>query len=338
MTEKSATQRDGMMRKIQALLDKAAGTTFDAERDTFLKKADELMVKFAIEEAELAARESGKRVGATVPEVRDFVVPRPNSWDMFNELAGMFQRLARHLGVKLAPNGQHVDGGYKYRVVGYPADLDYLAMLFLNLQLHFLSSMEPKRDDSLSDVENFAAMWEAGMNYERIWKAMDWPESKRPKTVRAAYHRWCEESGREPIKGLKSETYMKSFLVGYSRRIDARLDEMKRAREEAAKGHELVLAGRSNDLDEFYWGLFPDTRPHPKDCECESCHFYRCNDEKCTRTRCKEYRKNRNKPVRYRSPKAMKVNAAAMQRGREVANDADLGGGRVANRKDALKS
>lgn len=339
MTETTTTKRDGVMRKIQSLLDKAASTTFPAERDALLAKADELMVREAIEEAELASRSRGRKVGATKPEVREMVVPNAGNYEASSDLLSMFTRLARHLGVKLAPTYKFQDGARLIRAVGYPSDLDYLSMLFLNLQMHFLSSIEPKRDPALTDVENFATMWEAGMDYDRIWKEMDWDRTtKKPKTVRAEYHRLCEAQGREPIKGLKAETYQRSFLRGYTRRIDTRLEEMRRSREEAAKGHEVVLAGRSGDLDEFYWDLFPDLRPHPSDCDCDRCHYLACNDPKCKRTpQCVEYNKQRNKPVRYRAPKQERVNAAAMSRGRSVADEADLGSGKVANKKEELR-
>lgn len=334
--------REDTMRKVQALLDKAQSTTFDAERDSLLAKADALMGKWAIEEFELSAR--GNKRGAIAPELRDVIVSNAASYEVRSRLSTMFHALTRHVGCKIGAQKSRVmdDGKYAmvYSVAGWPADLDYLQMLFLNLQMHLLSKMEPKPDPSLSDAQNFAALREAGMDYHRIFKVMGWPwvekypgaghgslvgeSATKLRTIRREYHKLCEREGRKPVKGLKAETYLKSFLDGYVNRINARLRDMAAAREEASSGKELVLADRLGELDEFFFGLFPDLRPHPKDCECETCHYMRCDDKECQRPRCVEWNKQSDKPVRYRKPREEKFDAHAASLGRDAANNADL--------------
>lgn len=347
-----AAAREDVMRKVQALLDKAASTTFDAERDAFLAKADAMMMRHSIEEVELASRERGKNHGPIKPELRTIIVPMTDKSGVSDSLYTLFYRLARHVGCRIGPTHfSSADGGWAIKVVGYPTDLDYLQMLYLNLQLHFLSKMEPKPDASLTDVENFTNLWESGLSYERIFRVMGWewatnPDGttkqvtrKRLRPMRAAYQAKCVAEGREPIKGLKGNSYAKSFIDGYVYRINRRLDEMAEARKEASKGHEVVLAGRGSDLDEAFWDLFPDRRPHPKDCECDTCHFGKCNDVKCTRPRCVQYREDMKKPVRYRSAATVKTDHRAFGRGQQVANGADLSGndGKVAGGGGSLR-
>lgn len=342
--------REDVLRKLQAILDKAASTTFDAERDALLAKADEMMAKFAIEEFELSMR-SDSRAGRISPEVRQFSVgAEVSDWEVRHSMDSMFVSLTRLLGCRLGATGFD-RGGTLYSIVGYPSDLDYLGMLWLSLQFHFLSTMDPKPDASKSDLDNFIALWEAGNDYRSIWRKMDWPwetnekdwdgrsvggsgdlvasERKRLHALRRGYHERCEAEGRKPLKGLKAETYRNSFLQGYAHRIARRIEEMKAVREEASKGHEIVLVTMKSDLTEFFYEMWPEARPHPAECECDNCHFMKCSGRECSRPRCKEYWKNADKPVRYRAPREEKIQADAYNRGSSVANDADLGTGKV---------
>jgi hypothetical protein len=338
----SMSKRDNIMRKVQAMMAKAASTAFDAERDALLSKADEMMAVYAIEQFELdMARPANERER---PEVRVFEFTMPPSYELRQSLYQLFWSLARHTGVMFGGSVQYIgDGQYGLKCVGYRSDLDWLQMLFINTQLHFLSRMEPKPDTELSDLENFIMLRESGMEYKRIFQLMGWPwlgkdgqevvghgdlageSNQKLRKMRKAYHDHCKALGREPVKGLKADTYRASFMDGYVERIQGRLREMKQARNDLAIGHEMVLANRDDDLKEAFWDAFPDLRPHPSECECDSCHFMKCQDETCTRPRCVEYRKRANKVVRYREPKE---DAAARRLGREVANSADLSGGR----------
>lgn len=347
-TENTA-KRDDIMRKVTALLAKAESTTFDAERDALLAKADSLMAAYAIEQFELnMARPASER---ETPEVRVVEHPYIDNFDVRNQLHNLWYSLASHCGV-LIGQYRYMGGNDTYKVVGYRSDIDWLNLLFMNIQLHFLSRMEPKPDSRLSDVENFCMLREAGLDYHRIFELMGWAwegeetfnaktgrmevghgslkgeSNSRLRKMRKAYHDMCKAEGRQPVKGLKAETYRASFIRGYVSRIDARLYEMKAARAEAAEGKGLVLASRDNDLKESFWNEFPDRRPHPSDCECDTCHYIKCRDKACTRPRCVEGRK----PMKYRAPKKAKEDIAAYALGQRVANDADLTGrdGRVA--------
>lgn len=365
MTEKTVNtdkKRDDVMRKVQALLDRAASTTFEPERDECLKKADALMAAYAIEEFELAmARPASER---EKPEVRTIVLPGAEDFDVQWQLRLLFSELARHCGVMVGKTTSvYNEGstGQEARCVGYRSDLDWLQMLYINVQLHMVSRIEPKPDPAKTDVENFSALRDAGMDYERIFQLMGWPwegESEynaRTRThkvghgkltgvsaqllrkMRKAYQDKCKAEGRTPVKGLKADTYKSSYLEGYVNGIHNRLYEMKQARTEATTGKGLVLANRDDDLKEAFFTEFPEQRPHPKDCECDSCHFVNCYDESCERPRCVRYRKDALKPVKARKYKEPKVDHDAQERGRQAAKTADLSrGDKVAGSSKAV--
>lgn len=335
------SDRENVLRKVQAILDKAASTEFEEERATFLAKADEMMARFAIEEFELAQRETGSRRLST-PEARWVTVYNYGSikvddrQEVIGSLLLMFNSLASLTGVRLGA-WRSGDEGREVHAVGYPTDLDYLQMLYLNLQLHFLSRVAPRKDPALSDVENFGRMRDAGMSPRAIFREMGWEwmsevgtevpigaASSLYRKMRKQYQDLRRSEGREPVRKATGSTYFRSFVQGYAGRIHARVGEMMKAREEGAKGHEVALLGRSSDLDEAFWEMYPERRPHPEDCECESCHYRKCEDRECSRPRCKEFWRNSNKPVRHRA--APKIDEQAYYSGREVANSADLSG------------
>lgn len=64
-----------MAEKIQALLAQAASTTHEGEREVFTRKAEALMVKWGIEEAELEAAASKTTRSAIIIESRCYTVP-----------------------------------------------------------------------------------------------------------------------------------------------------------------------------------------------------------------------------------------------------------------------
>jgi hypothetical protein len=158
-------------------------------------------------------------------------------------------------------------------------------------------------------------------------------EVPRPIGVRFTkeYTTFCEETGRERIYS-DPEVWFRSFVEGYTDEIANRLYQMQRAREGAQEGKGLVLVSMKSMLDEFFYELYPEKRPHPHDCDCEVHHS--CSDPKCKRTNCRE----RRKPVRYSAYVAPKVSGQARAAGRRAGSTADLSGGRntVANRKGEL--
>jgi hypothetical protein len=335
-------RREDILRKVQALIDRANSTNFDGERDSCIAKADELMAKFAIEEFELSMSRPAKE--REKPEVRDMVITFVDDRHLREGLKDLFGALAVHCGVLRgeALRYSRDQDGWTTKVVGYRTDLDWCQMLYVTVQMHLVSRMEPRPSEMLTDLENFTMLRESGMSWRRIFELMGWEwnspndsheglsgeSARRLRTMRKQYTDLCKQEGRQPVKGKKADTYRASFADGYVARIKRRLREMDDTRESAATGKEVVLATREGDLFEFFYGLYPDLRPHPSDCDCETCHFNSCYVENCQRKLCAQYWAARRKISRYRAPRDEKVDRAAYAIGGSAAEDADLSGGR----------
>lgn len=65
------SDRDNILRKVQALLAKAMSTPFEAEADSFRQKANELMDKHRLEQWELAQAQQGRATSSLKPVRKD---------------------------------------------------------------------------------------------------------------------------------------------------------------------------------------------------------------------------------------------------------------------------
>lgn len=339
-TEEDA-RRGRKLEQVRALLDKAASTTFDAEADALRAKADELMVSYGIEELELRfARKANERERPVVQEIRistDYL-----GYELHIQLSQLFYSLARHVGVIVAPFSSYRTA----KVIGWRRDLEYLELMYTNLQFDMVRKMDPQGDSRLTFDENVVMLKEAGLKWEEVFRRMrkaglfpDGQEWERRIGVRftGIYTRWCKEHG--VTRHYASPTvYRRSFIEGYTTRINSRLREMAAARGLAGQGHELVLHNAEEDLKEFFYEMYPDRRPHPADCECEDCHFGKCNNKACTRPRCKRYWENYNKPVRGgRRWVEPKIDSSARQAGSSAADRADLSGAKLPSNPKEVK-
>lgn len=340
-------EKADIMRKVRALLDKAASTTFEPERDSLLSKADQLMTAYVIESWEL---ELAKPANAREkPVLVEYDYSNTEDYDLNERLADIFGSLARHCRVKLGWYGSRHS-----KLVGYQSDIDYLDMLFTNIRLHLQINMIPHASTTLSYEENLALLKEAGYKWQQVYEQLLplFPERFPQNLVRAGaernndivvngkryrrglldqgrgigvgftktYTEYCKEHNRERIYA-NPEVYKRSFLEGYVWRIRRRLEDLDAG---VTQGQALVLRGREEDLLEEFYKLFPDRRPHPPGCDCD--YHHRCNDPKCQRMMCVAART----PVKYSraSPRALRVDASARERGRKSADSADLFGGR----------
>lgn len=178
------------MRKVQALMDRADSTTFEAERDSCLAKADAMMAAYAIEQFELdMAKPTGSR---QKPEQRKFTLPHSGDWDLDREYQTLFSQMVRHVG---AIHVDWHDGAY--RVIGFPSDLDWLDWLYQNVRLHMLSTMMPKPNRDLTMAENIALLKETGIKWQEIYEKMvatfpDDPHFSRQAVTSQQYVERCE--------------------------------------------------------------------------------------------------------------------------------------------------
>lgn len=160
---------DAMLRRIQALLDKADGTDFGPERDTYRAKADEMMLKYSIEQYQLeeVRRARGEAVSLK-PVTKDIIVP----WGEFAQKTyDLLLTLGGAIGVRTLYRGW--EHGWRVTLVGFEVDVRYVEMLWTTLRVQMLDMMEPSVDPTKSFDENVFELRQAGMNWMMVRQRMN---------------------------------------------------------------------------------------------------------------------------------------------------------------------
>ncbi len=322
-------EQEGILAKVQKLLDKAWSTTFEPEKEALLAKADALMTKYSIDQFMLldpSRPNTAAAVKAATPEVRTIVYFQEGSLDLGLEtldlMSQLFWHLAMHNHVRIG------SCGYKEsKVVGYNADLDFLEMMFLGLKLHVISTVSPRCDPAKTWGENVALMKGAGYKWEQIHEKLTghpgYPKRDAPwsKSVGLRmydeYKKWCEANLTEEEDRVKAnpKQWREGFLYGYVAEVRERLARMRQESLKSNPNLPDVLASKKNPLDEMLREHFPSLRP-PTEEERAAAEAARLEQEKA----------NKRKPVRYREPKPRYVSTAAANAGRRSARTADLSG------------
>jgi hypothetical protein len=125
MTESS---NEKIVSRVQALLAKAESTTFAEEADALVAKAQELMARYAIDDAVAQQR---RGTGAR-PELRKITIESP----YVSAKASLLAAIGRANGVKVVYNRAG-----EATVIGFAADLDILEVLFSSLLIQATSAM-----------------------------------------------------------------------------------------------------------------------------------------------------------------------------------------------------
>lgn len=373
----SAERRTDLLRKVRGLIDTADSYESMGQSEaaqSYRNKADNLMTMHAIEEFELATK--GDNVKQS-PELITYEYGQMPD-EIRDDLTNIFWALAQHCRCKVG-----MFGWGKSKVVGYPADLEYLDVMFTGVRMHMSSNVRPQPSREMGYEAALSLLKESGMKWKDVYLRLlplfpeqfvdtlanvsrqkpdsyggrtpyqrrfetfqyqhpqtNWFESsvflgnfvrvgdvifeqEVPRSIGVRftkeYTAFCKAHGRERVYA-DPQVWLRSFVQAYSIEIRRRLREMAKSTEESTTGKELVLRGIAEDLQEFFWDAFPNLRPHPADCDCDTCH--RCDDPKCKRPRCVE----RRKPIRYRSEPERAFSNAAFQRGTAAARTADLTG------------
>jgi hypothetical protein len=161
--------RTDTLRRVQGLIDSADSYesvgNFEAAA-TYRAKAEQLMVDYAIESFELAAAADAKDASIREePEVRTISfegVP----YAVRQPLGDMFWQLVRHCRCV------HSEYGHKSRaVIGYPADLDYLEMLYTSLRMDLSGKLVPHAVPGDLNA-SIAALKLAGRDWQGVFAAL----------------------------------------------------------------------------------------------------------------------------------------------------------------------
>jgi hypothetical protein len=264
MSDKKAAILD----KVRKLLAKAASTPFDEEADLLRSKADELMTAYAIEAFEVSSN-SETRVK---PEKR--LMNISFYWTagaISNSIWSLFWRCAEHTRCAII---------YEYArandktcpVVGMPADLDYMDLLFTDLMLQLVGTLDPKPDPKQGYHENLRVLREAGNSWpDAARKMLDAGFDPRPETgsfkvkqdqMTRDYRNWCRKTGVDQNYN-HFKTYGRNFADGFVSKIGERFRAMRQFTQgEAEPTGSTALALRDIRLvvaqatDEMFPGLF----------------------------------------------------------------------------------
>jgi hypothetical protein len=299
--------------KINALIAKAEASEFPEERDAFLVKADELMVKYAIEEYELdAARVASGLSSQLKPIIRDIEIPYM-ALDTASDLYNLWYTITEAIGVKILFDRFTGNGssGYRYafKVVGYDTDIRYAELLFTTLHLQMVKAIQPEVDLNHSFDANVFALHEAGIKWVEIarqlnktgaWDVVktDWSDAGSRVIadggkLKRAYRRECERRGIASHAIPQSKAYRNSFVGGFLYGLRIRLTT---AREETA----LVSVDRKSKVEDLFNSILPPVVVVEDDGK-------------------------KRKAVRASRVRVPRFDEVAWSRGREVARKADLG-------------
>ena len=124
---------DAIIRKIQALLEKAAATEFEAEAEVFYAKAQELMTQHAVEEWELAKAQPGRVSAKPVQRIVTWTTSDANRPGK-KELLRAAVKLAECQLVFLPRAGRR-GGPEQCSIIGYEADTQFAELLYASFTL-----------------------------------------------------------------------------------------------------------------------------------------------------------------------------------------------------------
>jgi hypothetical protein len=252
------SDREDVLRKVRGLLSKADGGTTEAESDALRQKADELMLRYAIEQAELDKSRPEQR---ETPVARKFDLCNADS-TIKDELLQLFGVVTHHTRCRSVIHGaSYTSPGLTITgtVVGFPADTEYAEMLYTSLWLQMTMGLEPKPDPKLSFEDNVITMMGAGVSRKRIAELMGLEPKKVTGKMSRIWKAHAEEHGLYAKRPLPV-TFGRNFAAGYIARVDLRLIEIrKRSDQNVAPvgGSAIVLRDRARDVLDAYQGLFP---------------------------------------------------------------------------------
>lgn len=133
---------ESALRVIQKLLSRAEATDFESERESCLAKVAELMARYSIEEAVLAASAThGDARGAGAPVERLLVVPSPYA----ARKVSLFGAVGSNCGCTVIDIGTDDTGVRRVALIGFPGDVERAEVLVTSLLVQMTRSMLSER-------------------------------------------------------------------------------------------------------------------------------------------------------------------------------------------------
>lgn len=338
--------------KIQALLATAKSLEDqgnDGAAASYYAKAEELMKQYRVAEEEALAQD----IAASVPIKYDIVLAPTRGGMPRHWYGSIFRRIAEHCGVRYVIDYRQPDSTMVATAVGYEGDVRYAEFLYTASYLMFSTRVDPVWEPTVPEAENIWRMRNAGIERRKIadlaWGSGAGREAKNRSKVQRVYLKECAVRGEEArAAGLGHQTsvYRDAYAQSFVTTLGTRLRMAREATDSAGGG--LVLHGRSDRVDEAFYGHFPYMRPEapaPKaetvivvdtEGECERCKRSKSKSGKCpdhrplTWTKADEARwQARTNSASARAGQASGRAAAegvVIQRGHETATRLDASG------------
>ena len=134
---------ESTLRVIQKLLSRAEATDFESERESCLAKVAELMARYSIEEAVIAASGDGGHGRASgTPVEHLMVVPSPYA----ARKVSLFGAVGMNCGCTVIDIGADDTGIRRVAVIGFPGDVERAEVLITSLLVQMTRSMLAERD------------------------------------------------------------------------------------------------------------------------------------------------------------------------------------------------
>jgi hypothetical protein len=257
-----------MIDRIQKLLDRASHpNTPEHEAASALAMADNLMVKYSIDQAIINSRKSKEEREA--PERRDVHLFEP-----FHQLRGsldiLLEQLADLADIKFA----RISDG-KHALVGYASDIDYLELLFISVRNQFQQKMFPKWDPEGDLGANIYHFKVAGYKWIEIWRigaqqhATPMPFTPPPndggRMIRLYKKHAASIGDHRAISTQRFDAYRRSYAAGFVNMIQDRIEKMTASRRgeehSSGSGAEIALRDRRMGVLQAFYAEFPELRP-----------------------------------------------------------------------------
>jgi len=252
--------------KIQGLLATAESLsdTNPEAAANYRAKAEELMREYRIAEEEALAQD----VAAVVPIKVEMLLAPVRGGLNRDWYRRIFSRIADHCGVRFVIDWRN--GDMYASVVGYEGDVRYAQFLYTAAFLMFSTRIDPVWDHALPEAENIWRLRNAGIERRVIadsaWGSGAGREAKNRSKVQRVYLKECAlrgEQARAAGLGHQTSVYRDAYAESFVTTLGTRLRMAREATDTVGGG--LVLHGRSDRVDEAFYGHFPHRRPAPTD-------------------------------------------------------------------------
>jgi hypothetical protein len=250
--------------KIQGLLANAEDEALsDAARSNYRAMAEKLMDKYRIAEEEALAVDPA----SSHPIKHDIMLREAHVGDTTFGYwyRSVFSSIAAHTGVRYVV--RYLPHGMVATVVGYEGDVRYTEFLWTAAYVMFATRIDPVWNADLSDAENIFRLRNAGIERRKIADAA-WNngyDAAARSRVQRIYMRECERRN-EPVRatglGYQTSVYREAYARSFTHQLRRRLAEARDAADSV--GGVLVLAGRTDRVDEAFYEAFPSYRPTPQ--------------------------------------------------------------------------